>query len=344
MVLLLAFAAVPAAFAVPVDGLYSAEVPVDPADPESRNTAYERALAQVLVRVTGSEDAAFSPELAGMFPNPARFVLQYRPGADNTLWVSFDGQALEQVLKQRGWPVWGNERPLTVVWLAVDWGQGDRELIGAAPAETVTGLDPRAVRRDDLRRRIERVAQARGLPIAFPDAALLADASVVDAWGGFHDSIREASRTLGATSVLVGRLRPTVAERNRWAYYFGADERQWSGDPEDALHLLADTLAARFAFAGNAPVQTVALRVSNLRSVRDYAAVQQAVGGLQLVESVRIDLVEGDRVRYLVRVNGGGERLAAALDATGTLERRFAEPGEIDPAAGAPGLSYAYRP
>ncbi|MDZ7643959.1 MAG: DUF2066 domain-containing protein [Woeseiaceae bacterium] len=112
------------AAAVQVESLYTARVPLPTDEPDARDTAYERALQQVLIRVTGAEDAAFSPELKALFPNPARFVLQYRPGEDNTLWVSLDGAAIEKVLRQARLPVWGPERPLTVLWLAVDWGTG----------------------------------------------------------------------------------------------------------------------------------------------------------------------------------------------------------------------------
>ncbi|MDZ7643958.1 MAG: hypothetical protein U5K76_06880 [Woeseiaceae bacterium] len=65
-----------------------------------------------------------------------------------------------------------------------------------------------------------------------------------------------ASRELGANSILVGRLQPGVVQGNRWSYYFGTQRRSWNGDAEDAIHLLADTLAGEFAFAGNTPMES----------------------------------------------------------------------------------------
>ena len=65
------------------------------------------------------------PEMVELlFPNPSAYIVQFRPGEDDTLWVSFDGDAIERVLRQAGQTVWGSDRPLTLVWLAVDWGQG----------------------------------------------------------------------------------------------------------------------------------------------------------------------------------------------------------------------------
>ena len=57
------------------------------------------------------------------------------PGEDNTLWVSFDGEAIERTLREAGQTVWGIDRPLTLVWLAVDWGRGEREVIAADDPE-----------------------------------------------------------------------------------------------------------------------------------------------------------------------------------------------------------------
>lgn len=343
--LLLAAGTLPVAHAVEVQGLYDAQVPVDPADPGSRNNAYARALNQVLVRITGSESAAVSPDLAALFPNPARFVLQYRPGENNTLWVSLDGAAIEQVLRANGIPVWGRERPLTLIWLAVDWGQGQRELVAAGDGSTRRAIRPD--RRAELRERIERVARARGVPVMFPqlDATDLESVSAGDLWGGFHERLLEASRRYGANSVLVGRLRPMDPERNRWSYYFGPEQRQWNGDAEDAIHLLADTLASQFAFAGRRGLEPVLLTVANIRSVRDYAAVQRLVADLEAIDSWQIDTVDGDRVRYEVRVNGGVERLATALEFSGSLVRETAGP-ELPPgtARSLDVLNYVYQP
>lgn len=342
------------AAAVAVEGLYTAEVPFDPNDPGSRAIAYERALQQVLIRVTGSEDAAFSPELKALFPNPARFVMQFRPGEGSSLWVTLDGAAIEQVLRAASLPVWGNDRPLTVLWIAVDWGQGQRELLGSEPAAAVprqpaVGGRPAATIDGEqaLRERILRVANARGVPVRFPTlAGENDDISLSDVWGGFHERLMDASRSYNASSMLVGRLRPDDAGRNRWNYYVGGQQRQWSGDIEDAIHLLADTLAGEFAFAGNAGIESVLLNVSNIGSVKAFAAVQGLVDGLDMVDAYTIDTVNGSQIQYAIRVNGGARRLASVLDLRAELMRTEAprvSPG-LPGAGSADTLYYDYRP
>ncbi len=110
-------------WAVTVTSLYTAQVPLDQEEDDPRARAYEMALADVLLRVSGSELSADSEMLELLFPNPASYVVQFRPGADDTLWVSFDGDAVENALRQAGQTVWGSDRPLTLIWLAVDWGR-----------------------------------------------------------------------------------------------------------------------------------------------------------------------------------------------------------------------------
>ena len=99
--------------------LYTAEVPFDREAEDPRNDAYQAALVEILLRVSGPALAENELAVAELFPIPASYVTQFRSGADDTLWVSFDGQAIERVLRNSGQTFWGADRPLTLVWLAV---------------------------------------------------------------------------------------------------------------------------------------------------------------------------------------------------------------------------------
>lgn len=335
----------PLAGAVEVESLYTAEVQLDPNDPRARDEAYARALQQILVRITGSEQAALSRELNELFPNPARYVLQFRPGDNNTLHVTMDGAAIEALVSRTGFPVWGRDRPLTVVWLAVDWGQGERELLGPGEVPS-TGLPAGEAGRDQrILTLVRRTAEQRGVPVLLPELSEDDRAAInfSDIWGGFHDQLLEVSERFGARAVLVGRLRPDVAERNRWTFYYGGQQRQWSGEPDEVMHLLADTLAGQLSVAGNAPVETVALAVSGISSIAAYGEVQRVMDNISAIERYRVESVAGDRINYQVAINGGAERLAAALDFSGQLlrvENDFAGPPDLD---GEPSLKYLYN-
>jgi len=322
LVLFLALAAAPIG-AVEVASLYSALVPLDQEEDDPRSLAYKAALAEVLLRVSGSE-LSLDPEMTELlFPNPASYVVQFSPGADDTLLVSFDGEAIERVLRQSGQTVWGRDRPLTLIWLAVDWGQGEREIIGADDAQRRRD-EARSIDRNRLlRQRVLDIAERRGLPVVFPllDTTDLQNVSFSDIWGGFDDALLNASERYEANSILVGRIRPESSQRNRWSYYFGDDLRTWNGEAEFVVGLVADLLGEEFAISGSAPVESVDLTVAGISTIGAYGAVQKLLSEINVIESYSITQVDGDKIYYHVETLGGAERLGRALRFNGLIEQ-----------------------
>lgn len=320
------------AHAVEVSDLYSATVILDPDDEDSQATAYRNALVQVLVKVTGSQVVATTTDFEALFPNPARYVLQLRGGAGNELTISFDGEAIESVLRAAGHPVWGSDRPLTLVWLAVDRGGGEREIVSAEAPERTDGAARSIDQNQLLRERIRDVASRRGIPVLLPllDLVDLNSISFSDIWGGFDEELLQASTRYGVNSVLVGRLRLGGVPMLRWRYYFAGERQDWSDDLEDAIHRLADFQAAQFAFSGSAALETVELRVAGVDSIESYAQVQSYLARQRLVEELTLIQVSGDRLDFRLRVRGGADRLARVIDTDGRMERidsRFAAEG-----------------
>ncbi len=319
---ILALLVTPAA-AIEVPTLFTAEVPYDREAEDPRGEAYEAALTEILLRVSGSALATDAETVEALFPNPAAYVMQFRPGAEETLWVSFDGRAIEQVLRSNGHTFWGAERPLTLVWLAVDWGQGLREIVSADDPER-TSHEARSIDRNRLlRERLIEVAQRRGLPVVFPllDTTDLQGVTFADIWGGFDEPVLDASKRYDVNSVLIGRVRPSSGQRNRWTYHFSGAASVMSGSPEEVLGQVADLLAAEFAVGGDAPVEAVALNVSGVVSVEAYGSVQSMLRDITLIENFVLTEVAGDRVSYRVEIRGGAERLARALRFNGLVEQ-----------------------
>jgi hypothetical protein len=258
------------------------------------------------------------------------------------LWVSFDGEAIERVLRSSGEMVWGRDRPLTLIWLAVDWGQGNREIIAAGEPDR-SQQEGRSIDRNRLlRERLLEIARKRGLPVAFPllDTTDLQAVTFSDIWGGFDDRIVAASRRYDADSILIGRIRPSGSQLNRWTYQFGQETRTWNGPPEMVVSQIADLLAAEFAVGGNTPLERVALNVSGIESVNAYGAVQALLSSVNLIESYKISSVAGDVVRYEVEIRGGAERLRRALRFAGLLESE-ASPGTSG-SSSVPALEFFY--
>jgi len=312
----------PPAAAVEVVSLYTAEVPLDAQASNPREDAYRMALYDVLLRVSGPVLANDTELVDVLFPSPAAYVVQFSPGADGTLIVTFDGEAVESVLKSNAQTVWGSDRPLTLVWLAVDWGQGEREILGVDNPLREDD-DARSIDRNQLlRERILSLAERHGLPLLLPllDAEDLEKVSYADIRGGFDDVVLEASARYGAPSVLIGVVDANAVRPNRWRHYLAGSQQDWRGEPEQVVPLVADTLAAEFAVRGDIPVRSVRLAVSGVQTVDAYGDLQRRLSEIELIERLVVERVEGDRITYRVDVRGGGDRLARALRFAGLLE------------------------
>ncbi len=320
---MLVLTGIPTAWAVEVATLYTAQVALDEEQNNPRQEAYKAALSEVLLRVSGTQLSSDPEMIELLFPSPASYVVQFRPGEEETLWVSFDGEAIEQVLRQSGQTVWGSERPVTLIWLAVDWGQGDREIIAAGDPDQSRDSGRSIDRNRLLRQRVLDMAERRGLPVLFPllDTEDQQNVTFSDIWGGFDEQLLVASERYEADSVLVGRIRPESNQRHRWNYYFAEDERIWNGEPELVLGLVADQLADEFAISGDAPLEYVDLNVSGIDSVEAYAEMQNMLAATNVIESFTVSEVVGDRIRYRVEALGGVDRLRRALRFNGLIEQ-----------------------
>ena len=316
---------VPGAVAVEVPTLFTAEVLLDEAADNPREEAYRKALIEVLARVSGSAIGADEAIVDELFPLPSAYVTQFRPGDEETLFVSFDGEALEKVLRGAGFRVWGSDRPLTLIWLAVDWGEGRREIIAAESPDEIERQSRTIDRNRLLRERLLEIAQQRGVPILFPllDTTDLQGVTFSDIWGGFDERILAASGRYEVDSVLIGRVRPSSARGNRWTYRFGNEQRSWTGTPESVVAQVADMLAAEFAVGGSDLLERLVLRVSGIQSVEAYGEVQTLLDDTPIIEAFRINGVSGDTISYDVEVRGGAGRLRRALGFSGLTEQEM---------------------
>ncbi|MEM8684290.1 MAG: DUF2066 domain-containing protein [Pseudomonadota bacterium] len=309
--------------------LYSVEVELDDAASQPRQLAYETALLKVLTRVTGSS-LSDDPDLVDeLFPDPSAYVVQFSQLDDQQLRVAFDGRAIEATLRNAGQLVWGDDRPLTLIWLAVDWGDGERQLIAADDPDGTPTIDGEVTRQQLLRERLLAAAERRGLPILLPllDIEDRSRVSFADLWGGFDEAVIEASARYDVSSILIGRLRADGLSVSRWSHYLGEQAVSWGGEPELIVNQVADTLAAEFAIGGDAPLSNVALSVSGITSVDAYAQLQKLLSDVVVIDELSIREVSGDEIRYQVVAHGGAPRLARALRLKGLIEEERIESG-----------------
>lgn len=292
-----------------VPGLYEAEVPWE----GDREAAFADALGVVLVRMTGRRDAASMPGVQPLLAAAPRYAQQFRNPTPDTLWVAFDGEALSRALAEAGQPLWGRERPGTLVWLAVDAGGGRRFVVASEPeVETESALQAR----------LEAAARRRGIPLVFPlmDAEDRGRASFPEVWGGFDDAIRDASARYGADAIVVGRLAAGDFDRGRWTLYAGEETERWVGGIEDSLDRVADAFAARFAVVPSGAGAAVTLVVKGVGSVEDYGRVTRFLGNLTAVQRLGVERIEGNTIVMRAMLLGDEAQFDRAVRLGGILE------------------------
>ncbi|HEX6998888.1 MAG TPA: DUF2066 domain-containing protein [Gammaproteobacteria bacterium] len=318
----------PDAYAATFTDLY--RITVDPvegaADPRLENI--RAAMGRLLTRVTGSRDARFDPDLAPLIEEADDFVNQYGQDRQGRIRVDFNASRLAQALMALNRPVWGPERPLTLLWVAFDNGLGERALLGAGdPAGA--GVSPEmAALMKSTREELTLVAEERGLPIAFPllDVQDLAAIGFPDVWGGFEEPVRAASARYAPDAILIGRVRASdFGPEVQWLLLGVGERRLLAGSTiREGLDWAADLYASQYAVLGEGG--TTRITVLDVTSFSDYGRVMSYLESLSVLQSVDVEALEGDVLSLRVAARGDASVLERVLGLGGVL-RRAEQPG-----------------
>ena len=268
--------------------LYQASVPLQGTTAADRTAGFGEALRIAAVRASGRREAASNPVIAAAAADPARYVQQYSMGPDRLLRVGLDGRGVEQLLQQAGLPLWPSERPQTLVELFVPAVAGGSRAVLAAehPPE---------------RAEVERAAQSRGVPIAWPQQTIAAAQA------------RSAAPAGAGRAVLVGM---GSGGQISWTFSHAGDSAHGQGGLQSGIDLAADTLAARYAPPSTRELTTQSVRVGAVNDLQAYAGLLQYVESLSLVRAVAVEGLDGEMVHLKMSLRGDLEllRRIAALD------------------------------
>jgi len=305
--------------AVTGQDLFESEVTVASQQPDERTAAMKRALAEVLVRVTGQRELLGQEPAKSMLADPARYVQQYRyytvPNtrpAELKMRVRFDSNAVRTALRQQGASYWGDsERPDTLVWLAVE-DRGERYIVAAQ--------DGRAVYQ-----KIQAAAQQRGVSLVFPLMDLEDQSRVrfTDIWGGFFERVLTASERYNPSAILTGRLNraPSGGWVARWDMQVAGTSSSWSDSNQLLENLLqagidnmADRQASRLAVTGTGVnTSAITITVDDINTLTAYARVNDYLSSLTAISQFQVVQVAGSSVHYAVQLNGTLQGLAQTI-------------------------------
>ena len=293
----------------PVVGLYEGTVAATDRSERGLALLYPEALKQVAVRVTGRPGAAVDPALAALFADANRYVQTWRPAGPGQVAVGFDAQAVEAALAGAGQPLWPADRPTVWVVLVLERLASSGGFTRTLVTRSMTGEE---------RRGLERMAQWRGLNLAWPtsEGALAVTES---AMAGPLESLLAAAREQRAEAVLWVRTSATPGTATQWAFATEGLTQQGRADGGVGLQALADAVAGRDAGAPGAGLTQVNVVVTGLENFPAYTTVINRLEAQPAVRDLVVVEAAGSFLRLRLRLRGDPAALVRVLAQEGSL-------------------------
>ena len=217
--------------AVPLPDLYETAQPV----PSTRATPRSSMRCRTVAGARQRPARCCRPALGAALNNPRQYVQRFGFTADNVLQVGFDSVSVDRLLPDAGLPIWGRERPATLVLLSV--GRAGRVRRTGSTADQPSSAEREIVSAGRAAARL--AAQVAGCGSAGSSQRRAASLR------------RRCCRQPRATA----RMRRCSAARRadrcagRWRRAMGSS--QASGGLDEGVHLAADTFARVYAASGS---------------------------------------------------------------------------------------------
>jgi len=330
------FAAQPVAAAI---DFYRGSVPVHSQSMGERKVAAQKAFAEVIVRMSGTQSSLQIEPIQKAQKDALRYVeqFQYAPlddadwnaeGYDEQLFLQFSPAAIKRLLMEtdKFWPV---NRPSTLIWLVEDSVDSGKQFVtGEVVPEVVEGFSE--------------AAQERGLPLTYPllDLQDQMHLSAEQVWRLDEEAILQASKRYDADVVLVGRYSATSQGEYlaTWQFFHRGDSRVYdSRNPNSAalgrsaLYPLADYLGYRYAIAPSDDASPdIVLQLSGIESFAGFRNAFDYLQGLAAISAVKLSVVRQDTMLLSLNSEADLDKFVNVLTLDGRMQQQESVlPGEL---------------
>jgi hypothetical protein len=317
-----------------VRDLYAAQVPVSDRSSQALASAARGALGQVLVKVSGSEDALRNPvvkeALAGARGHVQQYSFERKEGPESGLFArfEFDASYVSGLVNRARLPLWTANRPQVLIWAAVE-RDGVRQFVSLGSTPELAG---------ELLEEFNR----RGVPAQLPlfDLADATAIAVDDVWNLDSGAVVAASARYDVENILFGRMvaLSTGEWAGDWSYVHQWDRLDRAAQvPESLLfaregaNLAAESMAARYAVASSGAADSLLpMSVAGVGSFADYAAIVAWLEGLELIDHANVQRISGDRIELGLVTQADAAQLATIIELNDRLIPEGAISGQLD--------------
>jgi len=329
-------------FAVTVPNLYRAEIvlPLISSEKAVINKAYELAIEEVLVKVSGDVDAV-QKVLSLAKKNASKWVAQHAINdeqdlleLDNGIFpakkvvVNFYPQSIDDFLFEQNLPVWGSNRPSVLLWVIEQNGF----------ERTVAGVESPSIMLNEIAQN----ALVKGLSIYAPlqDELDRSSLSSPDLWGLFEDPIVEASQRYQTDVISVFKvtelsngyegtlmlLLPTEAPIR--LYLKGKDQENIAMKVNQSIAKILSERYAAIKSTGNDLL--VLLQVSNISNHEILDTIQEYLARLGVVNDVYLTGIQADTAYFTVSLDGDVIKMTNAINLDSIIVKVAANPLDLD--------------
>lgn len=309
--------------------MYEVTLPVISQDKKIRKAAFEQAFAEVLVRVSGNSMVTSQLNIK----SASQYVQQYRylPLSEemksvapvmlemsqpkHILWVQFNQGLIKKQLRENALPIWGQQRPGVLLWIAVRDGR-HRYIL--------RDLDQSVIK--DV---AEKEARRRGLPLIWPkfDVTDRRNVLFADIWGSFWEPVSRASERYAAGAILVGRMNWLKGRwQMDWSMQLAGQSQDWQLHAKDLQPLMAsgidiatDNVSSRFSVLESNNAGQLIVQINGINRIDGYARANRYLSSLAPVKNVFATQVEEDSVRFNIDLTGDSDDLQRIIALGKTL-------------------------
>jgi len=309
---------VPSGKAVEVADLYLVKWPVSDQNNTARWRAALAGFKEVLVRKSGSQQILRDDGVQQAYRKVTSYLqrFEYIHQDDSNeefpyiISLYFEPRLIDALIREAKLPLWGSNRPLTILWLAVESEDG-RQIVGAnsdSPALQV----------------VENNATRRGLPLITPLMDLEDELIVTtsDVWGRFSSTISQASQRYFSDSQLIGKIQAMGESwRGQFTYINQGKELAFelsSSSQEillaDMTDKLAELLCSKYCVVEQVgETNEVMLRLSGVNNFVEYKAAEVYLESLSAIRKLYLVGIDEHTLKIRVSLLGDLESLIKGI-------------------------------
>lgn len=226
------------AWAVKVHSLYEVEMSVPSQASDSRSEAIRDGFHEVLIKLTGNQNIDKNKVIKSSLNKADYYVQEYSyssptvSSATYTLRIKYNEQDVKRLLRKAGASVWGEARPLILVWLVTINDRHEVDILGVETEHAML-------------EKFKREGQRFGLPLIFPvmDVADMEKVTSENVTAVALPELKEASRRYEPDALLIGTLENDGDVYNgRWSLVWGEKSWEWNIEGESREKVIATVL------------------------------------------------------------------------------------------------------